>query len=261
MPHKNLEARREYFRNYYEKHSEKLKERARLNRKPRKRRNLKNRFWCKSEDKALWDEIYTKWYRYVHNGRHPNYVRCKSAKERKERKDANRIKYRSKPEVRERINARNRKSNREKTRTKTSSYYTDLHTRLAMLLRCRIYRLLTRKGAHKSATTQRLLGCTYEFFVTYMESKFTEGMSWENQGKDGWEIDHDVACYRFDLTKPDHQKACFHFSNLKPCWEHVNVRKDSKRDKPILTDAEVTKMLESQAFLTRILPVPLPLAA
>ena len=61
-----------------------------------------------------------------------------------------------------------------------------------------------------------------------MESKFTEGMSWENQGKNGWHIDHKKPCSKFDLSKPEEQKKCFHFTNLQPLWWEDNLKKSDK---------------------------------
>lgn len=178
--------------------------------------------------------------------------------ERKARRVASRIKYRNRPEIRARFNAKRRSVNKERTRNRTSRYYTDIEYRLKCLLCGRLSRLMSNYNFRKSRSMLKLLGCTLEFFKTYMASKFTEGMSFDNHGE--WHIDHDVACRKFDLKNPDHQRACFHFSNLQPLWGVENVGKDSL-SVPKLTDAEVAKMLESQAFLTRILPVPLQLAA
>jgi hypothetical protein len=44
--------------------------------------------------------------------------------------------------------------------------------------------------------TIEILGCTYEYFKIYIESKFEDWMNWENQGKYngelnfGWDMDH-----------------------------------------------------------------------
>jgi hypothetical protein len=72
-----------------------------------------------------------------------------------------------------------------------------------------------------------LLGCTIDFFKNHLESKFVEGMSWQNYGK-GWHIDHIIPCVSFDLSKPEEQRKCFHFSNLQPLWAVDNIRKGTK---------------------------------
>jgi hypothetical protein len=80
----------------------------------------------------------------------------------------------------------------------------------------------------KSNTFANLLGCTLEFFMSYMESKFQKGMNWENRGVYGWHIDHIVPCSSFDLTKPSEQKKCFHYTNLQPLWAKDNLLKGDK---------------------------------
>lgn len=89
-----------------------------------------------------------------------------------------------------------------------------------------------RAHGHKSASALKLLGCSIESFILYIESKWEPGMSWDNYGLNGWHIDHIMPCAIFDLTKPEHQRRCFHFSNLQPLWAKDNLR---KRDK-VLSD-------------------------
>lgn len=43
----------------------------------------------------------------------------------------------------------------------------------------------------------RDLGCSIEFLKSYLESKFTGNMSWENQGE--WYIDHIKPLSSFNL--------------------------------------------------------------
>lgn len=62
----------------------------------------------------------------------------------------------------------------------------DLNFRIRGNLKVRIRTSL--KGLDKSKNTEKLLGCSIEFFRSYLESQFTEGMSWLNYGE--WEIDH-----------------------------------------------------------------------
>ncbi len=52
-------------------------------------------------------------------------------------------------------------------------------------------------------------------------------MSWENygKGKGKWNIDHEIPCRSFDLTKEEEQYKCFHWSNLQPLWEQDNSGK------------------------------------
>lgn len=70
-----------------------------------------------------------------------------------------------------------------------------------------------------------LLGCTIEEFRAYLESKFTEGITWDNYGKQGWVIDHIIPCRSFDLTKIEEQKKCFNYKNMQPLWNTDNQKK------------------------------------
>lgn len=87
---------------------------------------------------------------------------------------------------------------------------------------------LVLKGKIKSGSTIDLLGCKVEFFMQYLESKFSKGMTWDNHSRNGWHIDHIIPCANFDLTDPEQQKKCFHYSNLQPLWAVDNLRKSDK---------------------------------
>ena len=66
--------------------------------------------------------------------------------------------------------------------------------------------------------------------MKHLESKFKEGMSWDNYGKGGWEIDHIYPLSRFDIKSkedPNFKKA-WALSNLQPLWKQENIRKGNK---------------------------------
>jgi len=71
-----------------------------------------------------------------------------------------------------------------------------------------------------------LVGCSIEELMKHIESQFTDGMSWENQGE--WHIDHVRPCASFDLTDEQQQRECFHYTNLQPLWAEDNLRKRAK---------------------------------
>jgi len=93
-------------------------------------------------------------------------------------------------------------------------------------LRRRIH-LTVRKG-YKSDHTINLLGCSVEDFMKYLETKFHDGMNWNNYGKRGWHIDHIKPCAAFNLTNVTEQRACFHYTNLQPLWWYDNLKKADK---------------------------------
>lgn len=93
-------------------------------------------------------------------------------------------------------------------------------------LRSRLVQAL--KGIAKSTTTLNLLGCSIEELRTHLEKQFSEGMSWDNYGRNGWHVDHIKPLSSFDLLESEQQfKAC-HYSNLQPLWAEDNLRKSNK---------------------------------
>lgn len=74
---------------------------------------------------------------------------------------------------------------------------------------------------------------TFEEFKVYIESRFTEGMSWEAYFREEIHIDHEKPCCAFDLTDPAQQAICFHYSNMRPMWAKDNLAKmsDDKKQK------------------------------
>lgn len=56
----------------------------------------------------------------------------------------------------------------------------------------------------------------------HLQYQFEPGMTWENYGRGGWEVDHIVPLSKFDLTKHDEQKLAFALSNLRPRWWKKN---------------------------------------
>ncbi len=101
----------------------------------------------------------------------------------------------------------------------------DTAYKLAHNMRGRIRSAL--KGKYKASSMVNLVGCSMENLRTHLQSKFAEGMTWENYGK--WHVDHIIPCSSFDMKNEQHQKQCFHYTNLQPLWALDNWSKGSKR--------------------------------
>ena len=117
--------------------------------------------------------------------------------------------------------------NKEKINNKFNLYSiqrrkTNVSFKILCNLRIRIWKAL--KGINKSKGTMRVIGCNIDFLKSYLESKFTSGMSWNNYSK--WHIDHIKPCASFDLSKPSEQRKCFHYTNLQPLWAKDNLTKN-----------------------------------
>jgi len=97
-------------------------------------------------------------------------------------------------------------------------------------LRCRINSAIQNQRGKKAYKTIELLGCSVAQCRQYLESQFTEDMSWSNHSRKGWHIDHIRPCSSFDLTDPEQQKECFHYTNLQPLWAEDNLKKSDKLD-------------------------------
>lgn len=88
------------------------------------------------------------------------------------------------------------------------------------------------RGYSKKTNTAKILGCTFEEFKIYLESKFEPWMTWENRGKYngelnyGWDIDHVIP---LSSAKTEEDIISLnHHTNLQPLCSKYN--RDIKRD-------------------------------
>jgi hypothetical protein len=107
--------------------------------------------------------------------------------------------------------------------------------RVSARLRNRIRTALNGNG--KSASTEDLIGCSFDQLRDHLEKQFLPGMTWSNNTTNGWHVDHVRPCASFDLTDPVQQRQCFHYSNLRPMWAAENRSKGKKVDEssPLLS--------------------------
>ena len=128
--------------------------------------------------------------------------------------------YRTRPEVIERI------SFLKKKRTSTDPQY-----RLNNSMSCAMRRCL---GGQKNSSTFDILDFTIEELKIHIENQFQPGMTWDNYGKSGWEIDHKipVAAHNFEKTEDNDFKKCWALTNLQPMWGKENAAKCANLEKP-----------------------------
>lgn len=88
------------------------------------------------------------------------------------------------------------------------------------------------KGYRKKSKTNIILGCGYDDFKLYMESKFESWMTWENHGlyngelNYGWDIDHIIPTSK--ASTEEELIRLNHYTNLQPLCSRIN--RDIKRN-------------------------------
>lgn len=105
--------------------------------------------------------------------------------------------------------------------------YLDPANGIAVRLRTRLNSAVG--SGHKSrlhAKTEDLLGCSYEHLVTWLESRFLSGMTWDNRST--WHIDHKKPLSSFDLTDDRQLRKACNYRNLQPLWAKDNLSKGGK---------------------------------
>jgi hypothetical protein len=105
--------------------------------------------------------------------------------------------------------------------------------RLVTNIRNLINNSFYKSGYSKKSKTQEILGCSYDEFKIYLESKFENWMTWENRGiytgelNMGWDIDHVIP-----LSNAQSEEEIIkinHYTNLQPLCTKIN--RDIKKDK------------------------------
>jgi hypothetical protein len=74
-----------------------------------------------------------------------------------------------------------------------------------------------------SKTTESLLQCSLADLKIHIESKFQDGMSWDNYGYTGWHVDHIIPLSSANSLE-ELEKLC-HYTNLQPLWAIDNFKK------------------------------------
>lgn len=211
---------------------------------------LKSAITCSEEcgriNKLLWDKKYkkenpdymTNWSK-KHKEERQNYKHDYYLKNKKRLNKNRKTSYQKNREKELLTNKQWIKNNPEKRNNEKKAYYNkhknEIKFKILLNLRSRISRFI--KYPLKSESTSVLLGCSIEQLKTYIENKFTKGMSWKNygtgwngKGMQEWHIDHIIPCASFDLSKSVEQRKCFNYTNLQPLWAFDNISKGKKEN-------------------------------
>lgn len=130
-----------------------------------------------------------------------------------------------------------REKNPEKVRaTRRKSYAKnrlDPSFRLNCAIRAGVNVSLTR-GAKGGQKWENLVGYSLSALKRHLEKQFLDGMSWENYGSGGWEVDHIVPLSAFNFASPDDVdfRRAWALSNLRPLWRSDNRSKNNQLEQP-----------------------------
>lgn len=100
-------------------------------------------------------------------------------------------------------------------------------------LRTSISKSIRTNGYTKKSKTYEILGCSFEEFKNYIESKWEPWMDWSNHGKYnreenyGWDLDHITPIS--SAINEANVIELNHYSNFQPLCSYIN--RDVKRDK------------------------------
>jgi len=195
----NKEKIKEYQKEYYEEHKEKIKEYKNINKE-------KIKEYQKEQSK-----------KYRQNNK-------EQLKEKK--KEYNIL---NKEKIKE-YHKEYRQNNKEKRNTKQKDRKEkDPIFKLSCNIRNVLYNFLKNKGYTKKSKSIDILGCSYEDFKLYLETKFESWMNWQNYGNpvDGliepnktWDIDHIIPIS--SAINEDELLKLNHYTNLQPLCSYYN---------------------------------------
>jgi len=98
--------------------------------------------------------------------------------------------------------------------------------RIKMSMRTRVSSYCKKIQVDKNFKTMDALGCTSQEFKQHLESKFTDGMTWDNYPQ--WHVDHIKP---ISLAKTEQEAIeLSHYTNLQPLWAADNLSKGNKYD-------------------------------
>jgi len=96
--------------------------------------------------------------------------------------------------------------------------------KLAHNIRARLRKAL--KGQSREKGIFKILDCSADQLKEYIESKFQQGMTWDNYGE--WHLDHIKPLSLFNLANPEELRIAGHHTNLQPLWAIDNIIKGDK---------------------------------
>jgi hypothetical protein len=94
--------------------------------------------------------------------------------------------------------------------------------------RTAIYQVLKENNINKNGHYFEILKYTPEDLISHLETKFTDGMTWDNYGE--WHVDHikPISSYTILEIGDDEFMNCWSLNNLQPLWGKENIVKSNR---------------------------------
>lgn len=198
---------KEYYKTYYELNKDKIKERKRKYYKQKKEEILnKQKEYYLNNFENIKEKNKKKYYDNIDKSRKRGvdyYEKNKDIIKEKQR-----LNYYEK-----------NKSENVKHKRKTDPIF-----KLKTYLGNRLRDYLKGKKFAKNSKIFDIIGCSPNELKIYIESKFVDGMCWENHGE--WHIDHITPLSTAETL--DEVYKLNHYSNLQPLWKIDNLKKSNK---------------------------------
>lgn len=176
------------------------------------------------------------------NGVKGKHHSCKSCRKKNEpsRKEYLKIWRKNNKELKYRIDKEYRIKNKHKiTLYKKSDKYKEIKSKSdkkyyqkcmenpSVKMAMRIRSMISSYSKFKKNKTFEILGYNSSDLVLHLESRFKDGMSWDNYGRGGWHIDHIKPLASFDINEENWIQEAFSLDNLQPLFESENCSKGS----------------------------------
>jgi len=122
--------------------------------------------------------------------------------------------------------------NREKVKNQQKNWRNrqPLNYRIARSLSTR-FKIFVREHGLKNSRSKDIensIGCSIDELCKHLESKFQSGMTWDNYGKNGWEIDHIKPLISFNWEDEESIVVANNYTNLQPLWVKDNRSKSGR---------------------------------
>tara|TARA_Y100000389_G_C17354756_1_gene460441 strand:- start:434 stop:1036 length:603 start_codon:yes stop_codon:yes gene_type:complete len=98
--------------------------------------------------------------------------------------------------------------------------------RISGAMSSRFHQIL--KGAKSLKSISYTGFATSEQLMDHLATMFEDGMTRENYGKKGWELDHCIPRILYDHEDEEEIFRCWNACNLRPCWASQNRAKGAK---------------------------------